>query len=89
MLCVTSVLLSLSGTVLCCVVCDVCVAVIVRHSFVLCCVLRLCCCHCQAQFCVVLCVTSVLLSLSDTMIVVVCDVCVAVIVRHSFVLCCV
>ena len=56
----TSVLLSLSGTVLCCVVCDVCVAV-----------------------------TSVLLSLSDTMIVVVCDVCVAVIVRHSFVLCCV
>ena len=31
-LCMTSVLLSLSGTVLCCVVCDVCVAVIVRHN---------------------------------------------------------
>ena len=37
-LCVTSVLLSLSDTVLCRVVYDVCVAVIVRHSFVLCCV---------------------------------------------------
>ena len=35
---------------------------------------------------VVLCVTSVLLSLSDTVVVVVCDVCVAVIVRHS--VCC-
>ena len=45
-------------------------------------------CHCQ-RVVIVLCVTSVLLSLSDTMIVVVCDVCVAVIVRHSFVLCCV
>ena len=32
---------------------------------------------------VVLCVTSVLLSLSDTVVVVVCDVCFAVIVRHS------
>ena len=32
---------------------------------------------------VVLCVTSVLLSLSDTLVVVVCDICVAVIVRHS------
>ena len=35
---------------------------------------------------VVLCVTSVLLSLSDTLVVVVCDICVAVIVRHS--VCC-
>ena len=35
---------------------------------------------------VVLCVTSVLLSLSDTLVVVVCDICVAVIVRHN--VCC-
>ena len=38
---------------------------------------------------VVLCVVSVLLSLSDTMVVVVvCDVCFAVIVRHSVLLSC-
>ena len=72
-LCVMSVLLSLSDTVLlslsdtgCCLVCDVCVAVIVRHSG--CCLVCdvsvlslsdivgvvLCvtslCCHCQTQW---------------------------------------
>ena len=69
---VTSVLPSLSDTVLlslsdtgCCLVCDVCVAVIVRHSGCLVCdvsvlslsvtvVVVLCvtslCCHCQTQW---------------------------------------
>ena len=46
-------------------------------------------CHCQNKVVVVLCVTSVLLSLSDTVVVVVCDVCFAVIVRHSVLLSCV
>ena len=67
-LCVTSVLLSLLENGYC-FMCDICVAVIVRQ-WLLSCVWHLCCCNCQTQW--LLCVTSVFLSLSNTVFVVLC-----------------